>query len=109
MGRVSSDAYPKQKIYLYLRQFANSVNGYCDVLSGEELKRKYSVKGTISPTRVLRIAFECRTTDHHDFGVGLFKLDSEGKNFRGYVTTLCVRCQESTTYSAILQKISGKI
>ena len=101
-----SDAYPNQKIYLYLKQIANSVKGYCEVYSGEELKRKYSVKGVISSTRILRITFECVTIAHHDFGVGLFKLNSEGDNFTGDTIALCVTCQRVATVSVDLKKIS---
>ena len=100
------DAYPRQKIYLYLRQTANQVTGHCEVFSGEELKRKYSVDGTISPTRVLRINFESETTEHHDLGVGLSKLDSDSRTLKGYTSMLCVRCESTSSTPTSLQKIA---
>lgn len=99
------DAYPNQKVYLHLKQFAYFVKGYCEVFSGEELKREYSVKGTISQTRILRITFESKTTEHHDFGVGLFRIDSEGKNLKGYRVTLCVICEDTITVLTVLKKL----
>lgn len=99
------DAYPNQKIYLHLKQVANMIKGRCEVFSGEELKKKYSVKGTISQTRILRLAFECERTEHHDFGVGLFRLDSEGTFFKGYTSSLCVMCQATTTCRTCLRKV----
>ena len=103
------DLYPNQKIYLYFKQLANSVQGHCEVYSGEELKRKYFVKGSISPTRILRITFECQTTEHHDFGVGLFKLDTEGKNLLGRTIVLCATCQSTTTTHVTLKKMSATV
>lgn len=105
-GGGGSDAYPKQKIYLHLQQVVGSLKGYADVFSGDDLKRTYVVKGSISPTRVLRITFESKTTDHHDFGVGLFKLDSDGKNFHGHTTVLCTICQDTTSSVVDLMKLN---
>ena len=101
------DAYPNQKIYLYLKQIANLVKGHSEVFSGDELKRTYSVKGSVSPTRVLRITFESETTAHHDYGVGLFKLDSENKSLQGYTSVLCVICQDTTSFRSSLKKLQN--
>ncbi len=103
--RSGSDAYPNQKIYLHLKQIVSSVKGHCEVFSGDELKRNYSVSGSISPTRVLRISFECKTENHHDFGVGLFKLDPDGKNLSGKTTVLCVTCEDTTSTAVDLKKL----
>ena len=104
-GGGGRDAYPNQKIYLHLKQVAGSVKGYCEVFSGDDLKRKYLVKGSISPTRVLRIMFECKTADHHDFGVGLFKLDPNGKHFIGRTSVLCAMCQDTTSLVVYLKRL----
>ena len=100
------DTYPNQKEYMFIKQISNKIYGHIDTYSGEELKEKCLIHGVISVTRILRISYESKTTDHHELGVGIFKLDTEGKNFEGYVVGLCSICQKLTTAHAKLVKLT---
>ncbi|MHB8105778.1 MAG: hypothetical protein ACYDG5_09650 [Dehalococcoidales bacterium] len=99
------DAYPNEKTYLYFKQTANNIKGYGEVFTGEKLLDRYSIRGKISTTRVLRFTCECSTTDHHDIGAGVFKLDAEGKYFKGIYIALCVKCENTTSCHVKLQKV----
>ena len=101
----SVDAYPDQRVYLHLTQLAGRVNGYSEVYSGEKLMSRYEVWGTISTTRVLCIRSECKTKGHHNYSVGIFKLDGNGEKFTGHSATLCVSCQDTTSSVITLTRI----
>ncbi len=103
------DAYPDEKTYLYLKQAVNSIKGYGKVFSGEEFMAEYSIRGKLSVTRILTIACESATTEHHDVGAGVFKLHSDGKSFTGIYVTLCATCQNTTSCHVKLERLSRRI
>ncbi len=90
---------------LTLSQFANRVTGVCQTYDGDKLVCEDKITGKVTPSRAFIFTFETVTQGHHNYGSALVKINADSTALQGHMTTLCFKCQDTTSKAILAKKI----
>lgn len=87
-----------------LKQFINKVTGEIYSIEDGSVKIDESLKGRITPSRVLVLNSETLNDEHHNIGTYLLNLTNDSRIIRGTRSGLCISCGNATSDYLLLEK-----
>ena len=98
----------KQKDIITFHQFGNKIWGINETFENYKLVDQDKIKGKVTASRIVTFEFESISENHHNFGTGIFRISSTNVEMSGYITCLCVQCQDTTSIKVKLVKVDDK-
>ena len=86
------------KLVIEFKQFGAQLTGILTTYSGEKISTQDKLEGRISPSRYLFFTYHSTNAAHNQFGTGLYKISNDAKRFNGYISYICINCEN--TYAA---------
>ncbi len=99
---------PNDKTILELHQFGSRISGSLTFYHDEVIEHIAPLEGNITPSRYLTFTYEAPNANHNQYGSGLYRLENDGKNFKGYFSFICIHCEKTFSAESELKLIADQ-
>jgi hypothetical protein len=108
---VPKELTPKEvtKVTIEFKQFGAHLTGTITTYAGNKISEKEELEGRISPSRYLFFTYHSITADHNQFGTGLYKISNDAKRLHGYISYICINCEDTYAAPSVLNYIEDNV